>query len=418
MPLVIGLRNTAILLPPGWRFWRPDKLQAVLLHEVAHVRRQDSGTAFLSSLAFCFFWMHPLLYWLRQQLVALSEEACDEAALHLIRPEQYSQMLIEFAADVAAVRKRLVAVSSVAGRRSLLENRIERIFRFSSQTRKCSRLIQTLLVTAFFPVLYLTAAARLEQTPATESSTSGSAISIGTQAQADELESDLLSNPNNLNIRDALMAFYSNEGNYADFKKHQLWMIDHHPDVLSAAMIVYFDPNEPESSDDYKRVEAAWERALTTHANSAEVMYHAGLCLEQNDPQRALDLFQRAKSMLSSESNAQDRYLQAIALVYAAAVIADVKGSDPHYRVNLIAMTPIIAGALRAEIESSIDPRLLSRTGTTLVELGDDQENQIGLAFLQKANRSRSAQSPMARSSRIGKSGTYSASEHTEHDDR
>ncbi|HMF75891.1 MAG TPA: M56 family metallopeptidase [Bryobacteraceae bacterium] len=133
VPMAAGIHEISILLPSSWRLWRRDKLHAVLVHEMAHVRRGDPATAFLSSLAVCLFWIHPLVYWLRRQLAALSEEACDEAALRFVKPEPYSRILIEFVSEVAMARNRLVAASSVVLRRSLIKKRLDRIFSMPSR---------------------------------------------------------------------------------------------------------------------------------------------------------------------------------------------------------------------------------------------------------------------------------------------
>jgi beta-lactamase regulating signal transducer with metallopeptidase domain len=53
---------------------------------------------------------------------------CDEAVLEYMKPEQYAEILIEFAGNVAATGNRLVAVSTVAARRSLMTKRLKRIF--------------------------------------------------------------------------------------------------------------------------------------------------------------------------------------------------------------------------------------------------------------------------------------------------
>ncbi len=44
VPMTIGLNEVSILLPASWKLWSPDKLQAALIHEMAHARRTDPAT--------------------------------------------------------------------------------------------------------------------------------------------------------------------------------------------------------------------------------------------------------------------------------------------------------------------------------------------------------------------------------------
>lgn len=390
VPLATGFREVSILLPSAWKLWPRDKLQAVLVHEMAHARRKDPTTALLGSLALCVFWLHPLVYWLRRQLRVLSEEACDDAALQVTIPERYAQILIEFAADVATVGNRVSATSSAAVDRSFIKKRLERIFSMHRSVEKDSRLLRALLVSLFFPALYLTAATRFEQTPAAR-------VAIGNQKQADDLESSLRRDPNNIIERSTLITFYANERNHSGLTQHLLWMIDHDPENPIVAINVPFaSPDRPPhslkesiaehttASENYERLKAAWERAFAIHSDSAEVLYHAGLFLEQEDPQRALALFARAHALTPDSPDAQERYLDTIALLYSAAVIADFEGTT-SFGLHSIRMSPHLSGTLRRELDASADPAFLSKVGTRLIQFGNPQEARIGLALLQKA---------------------------------
>lgn len=82
VPMTAGVHESCILLPRSCADWPREKLQAVLLHELAHMRRGDPAIAFLSSLVVCLFWIHPLAYWLRRRLAALAEEAWTRCVMH------------------------------------------------------------------------------------------------------------------------------------------------------------------------------------------------------------------------------------------------------------------------------------------------------------------------------------------------
>ena len=81
-PGIFGIRKPVLLLPEGiTRHLTPAQLDAVLKHELCHVRRRDNLTAAIHMAVETIFWFHPLLWWIRARLVAERERACDEAVL-------------------------------------------------------------------------------------------------------------------------------------------------------------------------------------------------------------------------------------------------------------------------------------------------------------------------------------------------
>ncbi len=57
--------------------------EAVLAHELCHVRRRDNVAAALHMAVEAVFWFHPLVWWMGSRLVAERERACDEEVLRL-----------------------------------------------------------------------------------------------------------------------------------------------------------------------------------------------------------------------------------------------------------------------------------------------------------------------------------------------
>src|SRR5277367_1204712 len=107
-PVTIGNR---ILLPASWSGWDSAKLEAVLAHEEAHVRRRDWAIAVMARLNRCVFWFHPLAWWLERQLARLAEQPCDDEALAVVQDrEQYARTLLDIACSVHISKGRLLAV--------------------------------------------------------------------------------------------------------------------------------------------------------------------------------------------------------------------------------------------------------------------------------------------------------------------
>jgi beta-lactamase regulating signal transducer with metallopeptidase domain len=118
-PMTWGSFRPVILLPERARAWTRERLQAVLLHELAHVRRRDSLTQSLSLLICAFYWPNPLVWLGARALRREAEIAADDAVLSSgMRPSAYAGELLQLASEF---RGHGLAVSgvSMAGRSSL-----------------------------------------------------------------------------------------------------------------------------------------------------------------------------------------------------------------------------------------------------------------------------------------------------------
>ena len=58
-----------------------EQIDAILAHEVTHVRRCDNLGALVHLCAQAVFWFHPLVWWIGARLVDERERACDEEVL-------------------------------------------------------------------------------------------------------------------------------------------------------------------------------------------------------------------------------------------------------------------------------------------------------------------------------------------------
>jgi beta-lactamase regulating signal transducer with metallopeptidase domain len=85
-------------------------LEAVLAHEVCHVRRRDNLTAALHMLVQAVFWFHPMVWWMGARLVEERERACDEEVLELFgRPEAYAESILKVCEFCVASPRECVA---------------------------------------------------------------------------------------------------------------------------------------------------------------------------------------------------------------------------------------------------------------------------------------------------------------------
>ncbi len=83
-PVALGWLRPVVLIPPAvLAGLEPLALEAILLHELAHVRRQDYLVNLLQSFAETLLFYHPAVWWLSAAIRQERENACDDTAIRL-----------------------------------------------------------------------------------------------------------------------------------------------------------------------------------------------------------------------------------------------------------------------------------------------------------------------------------------------
>jgi len=141
MPFACGVFNATIVLPAECDSWSLDRRRAVLLHELAHVRRHDLVGHTLGRLACAIYWFHPLVWTAAKQLRSESERACDDLALACgARATDYAEHLLDIVTSVR--RDSTPSVALAMARRKEFEGRMLAILdpelRHSSPSRRQS----------------------------------------------------------------------------------------------------------------------------------------------------------------------------------------------------------------------------------------------------------------------------------------
>ncbi len=101
MPFACGLRHPTIVLPADCENWTSDRRAAVLLHELAHIRRRDMVGHTLGRVVCALYWFHPLAWTAARRLRAEGERACDDLALGCgTRASDYAEHLLDIVTSV------------------------------------------------------------------------------------------------------------------------------------------------------------------------------------------------------------------------------------------------------------------------------------------------------------------------------
>src|SRR5256714_4255501 len=141
MPFACGVFTPTIVLPAECDGWSLDRRRAVLLHELAHVRRHDLVGHTLGRVACAIYWFHPLVWKAAKQLRSESERACDDLALACgARATDYAEHLLDIVTSVR--RDSTPSVALAMARRKEFEGRMLAILdpelRHSSPSRRQS----------------------------------------------------------------------------------------------------------------------------------------------------------------------------------------------------------------------------------------------------------------------------------------
>jgi beta-lactamase regulating signal transducer with metallopeptidase domain len=163
-PSIIGIFRPVVLLPVSvMTGLSEEQLTAILLHELAHIRRHDYLINLLQSIIETLLFYHPAVWWVSGQIRAEREYACDDMVVRLgSHPVSYARAL----AELESLRH--TSKLAMAASHTNLTGRVKRLLG-ASQVTPARGLAGVALLTVLSALLF-------------------AALSVGAQAQAATLE--------------------------------------------------------------------------------------------------------------------------------------------------------------------------------------------------------------------------------------
>lgn len=154
VPMVTGHFKPVILLPMGILTSLPaDEIEAILLHELAHIRRRDFLVNVLQSFCDILFFFNPAVLWVSGLIKEERENCCDDIALKQVKnKKKFVHALIAF----QEYHSPELAVT-FAGKRQHLLNRVKRILTNNNKTLNAMEkllLVTGLVITSFVVVAF------------------------------------------------------------------------------------------------------------------------------------------------------------------------------------------------------------------------------------------------------------------------
>ena len=122
-PAVVGFLRPVILIPAGLLTGlAPEQVEAILLHELAHIRRHDYAVNVLQTLVEGLLFYHPAVWWVSGIIRAERENCCDDAVVEAVGDAR------GYASALAALeRSRSVGQPALAATGGDLKRRIRRL---------------------------------------------------------------------------------------------------------------------------------------------------------------------------------------------------------------------------------------------------------------------------------------------------
>lgn len=164
VPVTMGILKPVILLPLGLlAHLPPDEIEAILLHELAHIQRKDYFVNLLQSLAETLFFFNPALLWLSSVIREERENCCDDLAIAVTNNKtNFINALISF--QEYHLGKPAYGMAFPGSRHQLL-NRVKRIVNARNKTLNTTEKSILGFGMALFILFSFTAARKIDPVP-------------------------------------------------------------------------------------------------------------------------------------------------------------------------------------------------------------------------------------------------------------
>lgn len=153
VPMVAGLLKPVILVPVGLMANLPaEQVEAILLHELAHIRRRDFLVNLAQSFAETLFFFNPAVLWLSSLLREEREHCCDDMAIAITQSKkEYVHALVSF--QEYQLENNAPYAMAFPGKKDQLLNRVKRIVDNRNKTLNLAE--KTLLVVCLGLIMIL-----------------------------------------------------------------------------------------------------------------------------------------------------------------------------------------------------------------------------------------------------------------------
>lgn len=155
VPIMVGFLKPVIYLPISLVSQLSEtQIEAILLHELAHIKRMDFLVNILETVVETLLFFNPLVGWISRRIRAERENSCDDLVISRTEPRIYASALL------ALEESRMRAgrfVLAAAGDKKLLFHRIKRVMEMRTKKMNVTQKLAAalILVLGFFSIAWL-----------------------------------------------------------------------------------------------------------------------------------------------------------------------------------------------------------------------------------------------------------------------
>ncbi len=145
VPVMIGFLRPVILLPAAMvNNMSPEQLEAILLHELAHIKRNDYLLNIFQSIVETLLFFNPFVWWISRNIRLEREHCCDDLVIAgTVQPMHYAKALVALEEYRLTVNPMAMAA---AHDRHHLFHRIKRIMEMKTKHLNYSQRLLALLI--------------------------------------------------------------------------------------------------------------------------------------------------------------------------------------------------------------------------------------------------------------------------------
>ena len=115
VPAVHGFLRQKFILPAQAKEWPSDRLEAIFIHELAHIGRYDNLIQFLAKLTLCIYWFNPLVWIIERKLFLARECACDDLVIgKYVKAPDYAEHLMDASVELGTRPSPIWATAAMA----------------------------------------------------------------------------------------------------------------------------------------------------------------------------------------------------------------------------------------------------------------------------------------------------------------
>ncbi|QDU49588.1 M56 family metallopeptidase [Gimesia panareensis] len=178
---VVGFWQPVVLLPASWITALPtDVLEAVIAHELAHIRRHDVWINLLQRIVETLLFYHPVVWWLSNRVRLEREMCCDELAIEATHNRRSYVVALEQVGRLQFHGNLNLATSFTGDRKMTLLRRVRNVLQMNGKPEREPAWVVG-LVAVLLPLLVLA----INSVPGTENSVMAQEREGGRSAEAE-----------------------------------------------------------------------------------------------------------------------------------------------------------------------------------------------------------------------------------------